>query len=113
MHHVTVAATQFACTWDLPANAGRAEAALRQAAALGAQVVLVQELFATPYFCIEEHPRHLDLAPRMDWHPLIGRFSGLARNLGVVLSCSYFERAGQRFSIALRGSARMGGFPAT
>ena len=47
MRQVTVAATQFACTWDLPANADRAEALLRQPAGQGAQVVLVQELLAT------------------------------------------------------------------
>jgi N-carbamoylputrescine amidase len=44
MRHVTVAATQFACTWDLPANADRAEALVRQAAGQGAQIVLIQEL---------------------------------------------------------------------
>ena len=53
MRKVTVAATQFACSWDLAANADKAEALLRRAAADGAQVVLIQELFATPYFCIE------------------------------------------------------------
>ena len=45
MRLVTVAATQFACTWDLPVNADRAEALVRQAAGQGANVVLVQELF--------------------------------------------------------------------
>ena len=54
MRPITLAATQFACTWDLPANADRAEALVRQAASGGAGVVLVQELFAAPYFCIEQ-----------------------------------------------------------
>ncbi len=97
MRHVTVAATQFACSWDLPANADRAEALVRQAAAQGAQVVLVQELFAAPYFCIEERPEYFALALPMAGHPLIARFADLARDLGVVLPCSYFERAGQAF----------------
>jgi N-carbamoylputrescine amidase len=97
MRHVTVAATQFACSWDLPANADRAEALVRQAAAEGAQVVLVQELFAAPYFCIEERPEYFALALPMAGHPLIARFADLARDLGVVLPCSYFERAGQAF----------------
>ncbi len=97
MHHVTVAATQIACNWDLAANADRAEALVRQAAGQGAQVVLVQELFATPYFCIEQHAHYLDLAKPMAGHPLIARFSELARDLGVVLPCSYFERAGAVF----------------
>jgi N-carbamoylputrescine amidase len=97
MTTVTVAATQFACTWDLPANADRAEALVRQAAGQGANVVLVQELFAAPYFCIEQHPRYFELAQPARDHPLIARFAALARELGVVLPVSFFERAGPAF----------------
>ena len=97
MRIVTLAATQFACTWDLAANADRAEALIRQAAARGANIVLVQELFAAPYFCITQRPEYFRLAAPMDGHPLIVRFADLARELGVVLPCSYFERAGQAF----------------
>ncbi len=97
MREVTVAATQFACSWDLPGNADRAEALVRKAAAEGAQVVLVQELFAAPYFCIEQHAQYFDLALPFDGHPLIARFAALARELGVVLPVSFFERAGQVF----------------
>lgn len=95
MRNVTVAVTQFACSWDLPANADKAESLIRQAAAKGAQVILVQELFAAPYFCIEERAEYFALALPMQGHPLIARFSDLARELGVVLPCSYFEKAGQ------------------
>jgi N-carbamoylputrescine amidase len=103
MHEVTVAATQFACSWDLPANATKAEVLVRKAAADGAQVVLVQELFAAPYFCIEQHPRYFDLAQPAEGHPLITHFAALARELGVVLPVSFFERAGPAFfnSIAM------------
>ena len=97
MRSVTVAATQFACSWDLPANADRAEALVRQAAGQGAQVILVQELFGARYFCITQRPEYFAMAQPMAGHPLIARFSGLARELGVVLPCSYFERAGQVF----------------
>lgn len=97
MRTLTLAATQFACTWDLPANADRAEAVVRRAAAMGTQVVLVQELFATPYFCITQDPAHFALALPIEGHPLIARFANLARELGVVLPCSFFERAGQAF----------------
>jgi N-carbamoylputrescine amidase len=97
MRTVTVAATQFACSWDLPANADKAEALVRQAARQGAQVILVQELFATPYFCITERTEYFVLAQPMAGHPLIARFVALARELGVVLPCSYFEQAGQAF----------------
>lgn len=95
MRHATVAATQFACSWDLPANVDKAEDLIRQAAAKGAQVVLIQELFAAPYFCIEQRTEYFPLAAPLQDHPLIARFSDLARALGVVLPCSYFERAGQ------------------
>lgn len=94
MRPVTVAATQFACSWDLPANTDRAEALVRQAAGQGAQVVLIQELFEAPYFCITERPEYFRLARPMDGHPLIARFSDLARELGVVIPLSFFEQAG-------------------
>jgi N-carbamoylputrescine amidase len=97
MRHVTLAATQFACSWDLEANADRAEALVRDAAAKGAQVILIQELFATPYFCITQRPEYFKLAQPMAGHPLIARFADLARELGVVLPLSYFEAAGQAF----------------
>jgi len=97
MTTVTVAATQFPCTWDLPANADSAEALVRQAAGQGADIILVQELFAAPYFCIEQHPRYFELAMPAKDHPLITRFAALARELGVVLPVSFFERAGPAF----------------
>lgn len=97
MRPVTLAATQFACSWDLAANADRAEALVRAAAEQGAQVVLVQELFATPYFCITQAPGHFRLAGPFEGHPLVARFADLARELGVVLPVSFFERAGQVF----------------
>ncbi len=94
MRQITVAASQFACSWDLPANADRAEALVRRAAGQGAQVVLIQELFAAPYFCITQRAEYFALAAPMQDHPLIARFADLARELGVVLPLSYFELAG-------------------
>jgi N-carbamoylputrescine amidase len=92
---VTVAATQFACDWDLPANLRRAEAIVRRAHAMGAQIILLQELFATPYFCIEQDVRHLELAQTLSDSPILRRFGALAAELQVVLPVSFFERAGQ------------------
>lgn len=60
--NVTVACAQMACTWDLPANVDRAEKLIREAAARGAQIVQIQELFEAPYFCIEQHAKHFELA---------------------------------------------------
>ncbi|MBB3357491.1 MULTISPECIES: N-carbamoylputrescine amidase [unclassified Novosphingobium] len=94
MRPVTVAATQFACTWDLAANLDRAEMLVREAAAQGAQVVLLQELFEAPYFCADERPDHFALARPWVGNPVIARFADLAAELGVVLPISFFESVG-------------------
>lgn len=94
---VTVAATQFACGWDRAANIATAERLVRSAAARGAQIVLLQELFETPYFCIEQDSRHLALATPVADNPAIRHFQPLARELGVVLPISFFERANQAY----------------
>ncbi len=91
---VTVAATQFACGWDRDANLDNAERLLRRAARDGAQVILLQELFETPYFCIEQDARHLRLATTLAENPAVQRMTKLARELSVVLPVSFFERAG-------------------
>jgi N-carbamoylputrescine amidase len=95
--HVTVAATQMACSGDRSANIARAEALVRDAAARGANVVLIQELFETPYFCQDHQTGHFDLALPVDENPAVRRFADLARELGVVLPVSVFERAGKAF----------------
>ncbi len=95
MRNVTVAATQMACSWDEPANLAQAEALVRQAKGEGADLVLLQELFAAPYFCQDQLHEYFALALPFEGNPLIARFSRLAAELGVVLPISYFERAGQ------------------
>ncbi|TNC50501.1 N-carbamoylputrescine amidase [Rubellimicrobium rubrum] len=95
MREVTVAALQFAASETLADNADKAEAMVREAAARGARLVLLQELFESRYFCITQDPRFLALAQPVDSHPLIARFADLARELGIVLPVPFFERAGQ------------------
>ena len=94
---VTVAAVQFACDWDIGANIARAEQHVRAAAANGAQIILLPELFETPYFCIEQDARHLSLAHPVAENRAVQHFARLARELGVVLPISFFEREGQAF----------------
>jgi N-carbamoylputrescine amidase len=91
--NVTVAATQFACSPDAAANLDKAERTVREAARHGAQVVLLQELFETPYFCKDHLASHFELAREVSDNPALKRFQGLARELGVVLPFSFFERA--------------------
>ncbi|MGB9332660.1 MAG: N-carbamoylputrescine amidase [Steroidobacteraceae bacterium] len=100
---VTVAAIQMACAWDLQGNIARAEKLVRQAAARGAQIILLPELFETPYFCIEQDARHLNLATPLEENRAVRHFTPIARELGVVLPISFFERAGRAYfnSIAI------------
>jgi N-carbamoylputrescine amidase len=97
MSITTVAATQFACTWDRDANVATAEKLIREAAGRGAQIILIQELFETPYFCKDHISRHLELAKPLDGHPAVEHFRSLARELKVVLPVSVFEQAGKAF----------------
>jgi len=94
---VTVAATQMTCDWNIQGNVDRAEQLVREAAGRGAQIILIQELFETPYFCIEQNHKHLDLATTMEENNTIKRFSSLAIELDVVLPVSWFERSGKAF----------------
>ncbi len=97
MSKVTVAATQMACSWDRDANVARAEKLIREAARRGANVILIQELFETPYFCKDHAARHFGLAKPLEGHPAVEHFRGLARELGVVLPVSVFEHANNVF----------------
>jgi N-carbamoylputrescine amidase len=91
---VTVAATQMSCDWNAAGNIARAEKLVREAAARGAQIILLPELFEAPYFCIEQDNRHLSLACSVAENRAVLHFSRIARELGVVLPISFFERAG-------------------
>lgn len=97
MSQLTIATTQMPCTWNLPDNLDQAERLVREAAGQGAQVILLQELFATPYFCIEQHHKHLALAEDVRDSRVLKRFAALARELGVVLPLSWFEKAGNAY----------------
>jgi N-carbamoylputrescine amidase len=100
---VTVAATQMACSWDKDDNIERAEKLVRQAADRGAQIILLQELFETPYFCIDKQSRHFDLAQTLEEQTTIQRMQTIAKDLGVVIPVSFFEKSGLTFynSIAI------------
>ncbi len=100
---VSVAITQMACSWDINANLAKAEQLVRQAAEQGAQIILLQELFETPYFCKKPNPDYLQLATTVADNPAIVHFQNIAKELKVVLPISFFERANQaRFnSIAI------------
>jgi N-carbamoylputrescine amidase len=97
MTNVVVAATQFAPTNDRVANLATAERLIRAAAAQGANIILIEELFETPYFCKDHSPDYFALALPMSESPAVARFQKLARELNVVLPASVYERAGNAF----------------
>ncbi|HEY7740652.1 MAG TPA: nitrilase-related carbon-nitrogen hydrolase, partial [Steroidobacteraceae bacterium] len=82
---VTVAATQMACGTDREANIANAERLIRAAAGRGANVVLIQELFESPYFCKDHLAQHFELATPVAANPAVRRLSKVAKELGVVL----------------------------
>ncbi len=98
---VSVAATQMACSWDREANVANAEAMVREAAGRGAQIVLIQELFETPYFPADQKEEFFALARPANQHPVVERMQKLAAELEVVLPVSFFERANGAYYNAL------------
>ena len=94
---ITLAATQFASSGDAASNLDRAEMLVREAAKKGAQVILLQELFETDYFCKEHREQHFEKARPVAGNPVVSRFGALARELEVVLPLSIFERAGSAY----------------
>lgn len=94
---VTFAATQFACSENASENLDRAERLVRAAAGRGAQVILLQELFETPYFCKDHLARHFELARPVAGNAVLERFQVLARELQVVLPYSFFECANNAY----------------
>jgi N-carbamoylputrescine amidase len=82
---------QMACGPDPAENLAKAEARIREAAGRGAQIVAVQELFRSQYFCREEDPRLFDLAEPVPG-PTTGSLARLAAELGVAIVGSLFER---------------------
>jgi len=94
---VTVAATQMACDNELENNLQRAEALVREAHDKGAQIILIQELFASPYFCKDQDAKFFELAEPVDNSRVIRHMQSLARELDVVLPVSFFERANKAY----------------
>lgn len=94
MRKVTVAATQMACSWDREATLAKAEKLVREAAVKGVNIILLQELFETPYFCQRHDFEYMELATTLEENPAVKRFQEMAKELDVVIPVSFFERAG-------------------
>ncbi|WP_114417876.1 N-carbamoylputrescine amidase [Marinospirillum perlucidum] len=92
---VTLAATQMSCSEDRQANLAKAESLVREAASQGAQIILLQELFETPYFCQKQKYEYLQLATTLEDNPAVAHFRQVAAELQVVLPICFYEQAGQ------------------
>src|SRR5215471_11768367 len=86
-----VGLVQMACSQDPAENLSKAEWRIREAAGRGAQIICLQELFRSQYFCREENAALFDLAESIPG-PSTEAFSNIARELQVVIIGSVFER---------------------
>ncbi|MDX2256800.1 MAG: N-carbamoylputrescine amidase [Pseudanabaenaceae cyanobacterium bins.39] len=95
LQKVTIAVIQASLNADVVANVSKITDFVRQAAQQGAQIILPPELFEGAYFCREERDHFFDWAHPLANHPTIAHFQQLAKELGVVIPVSFFERSGQ------------------
>ena len=93
MREVTLAATQMTCSKNNTENIDKAESIIRKAAEMGAQIILIQELFESTYFCMDQKDELFQLSKPFENHPTIERMAKLASELNVVLPISFFEKA--------------------
>lgn len=94
MRKVKVAATQMSYSWNREEVLDKAEKLVRKAAAEGANIILLQELFETPYFCQKQKFEYFDLAKPLSENAAVKRFTEVAKELQVVLPISFYEKAG-------------------
>lgn len=96
MPQTMVAAVQMSCTADPAENIAHAEELVRQAAAQGAQIVLLPELFERPYFCQERRYEYYAYATPVNENPAVQRFREVCRELEIVMPISFYEADGTR-----------------
>jgi len=96
MNELVVGAIQFSCSDDIDENLSKIERLVRVAARRGARLVVLQELFEGPYFCVDIDARHKSRARPFAGHPTIARLAKLAREEGVVLPVSFYEADGDK-----------------
>lgn len=92
MRSVTTAAIQMRCSRSPEENLAAADALVRQAAAAGAQIILLPELFERPYFCQERRYDYYRFALPTGENPAVLHFQRLCAELGVVVPVSFYER---------------------
>jgi N-carbamoylputrescine amidase len=94
---IKVAATQMTCSWQLDENIEKAKKIVNLAANDGANIILLQELFQSPYFCIDYDEKIFELAQTFEDSILIKEMSEVCKKLNVVLPVSYFEKSNNAY----------------
>ena len=89
MRKVKVAALQFSCSKDVQENINKAEKMVKEAAD---NVILLPELFERQYFCQEKRYDYYNYALPLEKNPAVNRFKEVAKELGVVIPVSFYER---------------------
>jgi len=94
MHKVKVGMVQMSCTANKEENIQKAAQRIRDTAGKGAQIVCLQELFSSLYFCDVEDYDNFQLAETIPG-PTTALFEDLAKELGIVIVASLFEKRAQ------------------
>ena len=89
---ITAAAVQMDCTRDVKENIAHAEKLVREAAGRGANIILLPELFERQYFCQERRYDYYSFAKPVSENDAVLHFKAVAKELGVVLPISFYER---------------------
>ena len=89
---IKVAATQMKCDWNIENNLQKAIRLIEKASEQGANIILLQELFQTPYFCIQYDEEIFKLAQPFEKNALLIKMSKVAKKHKVVLPISFFEK---------------------
>ncbi|MCR5421019.1 MAG: N-carbamoylputrescine amidase [Lachnospiraceae bacterium] len=92
MRKVTVSAVQIRCTASVEENIKKADEMVKEAAAKGANVILLPELFERPYFCQERRYEYYEYAQPVEENRAVIHFKKVAKELGIVLPVSFYEK---------------------
>ncbi len=92
MSKVKVAAIQMSCSNDVEENIKKADGFVRKAASEGAKIILLSELFERQYFCQERRYEYYAFAKSIEENDAVLHFRKVAKELGVVLPISFYEK---------------------
>ena len=93
-NHVRVGLIQLTAEETPAANVKKTIPRIEEAAAKGAKIIGLQEMFTTKYFCVEQNPKHFDYAESIEQGPSVNALAQVAKKFGVVIVAPLFEARG-------------------